>query len=216
MGRLICFLLFLLAALQSAQAQFQWGINAGPNVANRGGASSQANRPLFTTQFAVFARDPLSDRVCLEPSLGYQGKGVKFRNVSTLDDLGNQVGTGDECNLFNYLQFTIPFQWRVNANEDCQLYTGAGVYAAYLLSARSRLRDFHGSEQVDAGPVAIPVDRLRRVDGGLFLSVSALIRERWEIAIASSTGLANSGIRNSTFGNVKNQSLGITLGYLFR
>ena len=212
MGKIFVLVISIFCFLFSADAQFKWGINTGVNLTNRQDPSDHLPKPLVTSQFSIFGLFPVSNLFSFQPSLGYHGKGDKFKNVSFTDNMGNFIGSGNINELFNYLQLNVLAQLRCNRDEDYKLYSSAGPYLAYLINGKSKLKDFHGSSHVPPGSSDINLYYINRFDAGLNLAASLIIKDHWDVSLTSSMGFVNTV--KLVAARPKNMSVGITLGYL--
>ena len=204
-----CFLFF------SAKAQFNWGVNGGANITNRTNFKDLGidEKPLLTLQFSFFGIAPLGKLIAIQPSFGYHGKGNRFKNMLITDNLGNDLGEGDENVLFNYLQLNLPVQLRCNTDDNYKLYAGLGPYLAYLINGRYKVKNFHGSSnQSPRESGDIDLDGINRFDVGLNVGVSVIIQQHWAVSLTSDMGFINT-IKQGSISS-KNISAGVTVGYL--
>ncbi|HET9826043.1 MAG TPA: outer membrane beta-barrel protein [Chitinophagaceae bacterium] len=181
-------LLVFVGYLNSANAQLQWGANAGVNI-SRISVDNNA-KPLLSFQSSAFAMMPASKLLAVQAALGYHRKGYKQSYWLTTDSVRHTFAHYDYIELNNYALL------KCNASDDYRLYAGLGVYLAYLIKAEFR-------------EYRISLDRVHRFDLGANISVQMMIHQRWTIALASDMGGWDPfrGTSNLNF------SAGITMGY---
>ena len=195
----------------SAKGQFKWGVKAGTNLSNRSGFSGTGLQtgPIFTIQSSFLGMIPVGKFLIVQPSIGYYGKGMQFKNMQFIDNLGNDLGKGDENLIFNYIELSIPLQYKIDLNRRDRIFIGAGPYVAYAINGKDKVKAGTFSRSTD-----VDFNYSKRVDAGISFLITAQIKQHWTLSLNYDLGLINI-YKNSSL-KPHNNSAGLVIGYLLK
>jgi Outer membrane protein beta-barrel domain len=225
MNKLLLTLSLTLLTTFSFAQTFDLGIKAGVNL-----STVSFNNPIpnyvvgfqNTTGFQAGVIEDINfQHFTIQPGLFFITKGDKFTDELSITNPGNSYqsynyhNTGSE--KFNYLELPINVLYKVKASPMAKIYAGGGPYIGYGLSGTtssqltgSQTSDYHGS--IDFGTDHTKND-YKLFDYGANLIAGVELKKHYTIDLNYSLGLRN--IVWSSIENVKNRSLGLSVGYLF-
>jgi len=206
-------LVFLIIAT-SATAQTKFGIEAGASLSSRTGYSHLNSAPIITFQSSFFVNQFLSKKILLHAKLGYYAKGGKLTDFLFMDNLGNDMGKGDFKTRFDYIEFALPVLFQLANSSRCKFFLGLGPYLSYAISANNKATHYRSSSGNNAPVLADPnFDFNNRCDAGIKFQLLNITQGNFTGGLNFDLGLTNV-LKNSNQ-QVKNNSFGITLGFLF-
>jgi len=212
---IIALFTFLSFIISPVMGQSLFGIKGGVQLARMTGLSgmddvSQGFLPTMQAKFVGIM--PVGDEVSFTPSLGYSGKGYSWNNVQVVDQYGNNVGEGDVHGLFNYIQLSLPFSFKFLLDRNKDLYFGAGPYAAYAISGKTKVKNV-AVPNSDSHWDLFSGDFYKKFDAGMVLEFTTIINKRLLASVNADIGLAN--INNTNGSKLKQMAVGLSIGYLF-
>ncbi|HYJ37003.1 MAG TPA: outer membrane beta-barrel protein [Chitinophagaceae bacterium] len=191
--------------------QNAFGFRGGAQLSRMSGFEGNPKGFLPTIQGKAIAIVALSETVTLNPSFGYSGKGFKWNDINFTDEYGNPLGEGDIHGLFNYLQLSAPLSYKIAINPNKEFYFGAGPYFAYALSARGKVKHTPLPNAEESWNL-FTGDSYKKTDAGIAIEISTRLRKKYMVTVNLDFGLSDV---NNGPNKIKNQSAGISFGYLF-
>lgn len=132
---------FLAASFVGANAQVQFGVKAGANVANLIGSDADGSKAKFGFNAGAFAEIPVAEKFSVKPELVYSLQGAK----------GEEEGVDGKLNL-SYIN--IPVLAKYNIAEG--FFAETGPQLGILASAKAKVGDHsvdvkEGYKSIDFG-----------------------------------------------------------------
>lgn len=207
--------LFLLPA-KKADAQMgggmsstTFGVKVGPSFSSttsKVDGDKETSDMLVGFEGGVYANIPIAPQFYVQPSLMYEGKGGKNKDV-------------DAQTRLNYLTLPIDFLFKPEMpNGSGAWIIGVGPYLGYGISGKSELTVGEATGSIDpfkendlTGGEAL----LKRFDAGANVQLGYEMASGFNIGLNANLGLidiANNGDSDNSF---KNTNFGVTLGYTF-
>jgi opacity protein-like surface antigen len=115
--------------LATANAQVQFGVKAGANIAGFTGSDASGTSSLVSFNAGGLVKIPISDAFSFQPELVYSGEGAK--STTTDPNTGNNINVSFPLNYLNVpllFKYTRPFG----------LYTEIGPQIGFLMSAHEK------------------------------------------------------------------------------
>jgi hypothetical protein len=187
----------------SSFAQIRFGAKAGVNIANVTVKNDPLNgsyKSLIGFHIGITAEVPLSEKLFFEPALLFSTKGFKFDNPLI-------KGSTNINNLELPLNLTYKFDV-----SSLKLFALAGPYVGLALSGKTKV-DGQDSESIKIGNNK-DEDKYKPLDFGLNLGAGVEIRNI-TIGIQYGFGLASISTTTANDFSMKNNVIGISVGYKF-
>ena len=216
MKRLLSFIIAAILFSTLSYAQKVFGFKGGVQLTKMTGFQEVPKSLLTTLQLKGVAILPLTGAVTINPSLGYSGKGYRWKDLWFEDEngnlTGNPLGTADVIGLFHYAQLTVPLCYKIAPNQNQEYYLGAGPYFSYAVSGKAKIKHISLSGADETWNL-FHSNGYRRTDAGLVVELSGRMKKKYLIALNADIGLAD--VRNGEGSKLKQRAIGISLGYLF-
>ncbi|WP_143308442.1 porin family protein [Chitinophaga vietnamensis] len=226
MKYLVIFVVALLAAA-SVSAQVSLGVKGGYVNSNielnqSGGTGSPKNASALDNWLAgVYFDVPLYKQLYLQPGLNYINKGAKLSGEETAAP--NAFTAGLTKLKLHYLELPVNVVYMIPLGSS-RLALGGGPYAAYCVKGRYDLTVYNSGKQLQTnsrdvdfsstGPnVSSSNFQLQRWDVGVNVMASLELSRYVTIGANYSWGLLD--IDKTSQASMKNQYLGLTLGFIF-
>lgn len=167
----------------------------------------------------VVAEFAFGKNISIRPGINFLQHGFKLKGEINGDSEGGASSAKFEGkNVLNYIQLPVNVVYRIPFAKH-QLQIGAGAYAGYGISGKSKITVTLDGQEMEGGtieenPFKNEGEGLKRSDFG----VSALAGIRFSNGVFANLGyqLGLSGISGDEEGEYKNRGLQLTLGYFFR
>jgi hypothetical protein len=191
MKKVILTAMLALAMVAGANAQFKLGPTVGLNMANLSG-DVDGNSMKMGFKIGAAAEYSFNDNWSIAPELAYSAKGTKY----------DFFGESFNFNL-DYLELPINAMFRTPLADDFNFVAFAGPYLAYALSAKM------DGEKIDLGSGE---EELSPFDFGLNFGIGAEYKSFF-LKAQYQLGLTN--LSNVSEVSMKNNNIGISVGYIF-
>ncbi|TSD66129.1 PorT family protein [Inquilinus sp. KBS0705] len=182
------------------------GVKGGVNFANLSAQSSGGSTTYTTGQLTTFSVGLFADikfaGLSLQPALIYTGKGGQE------DDNNGNVA---QVKLY-YLQVPVNLVYHIPAVIG-NVYLGAGPYAAYGVSGKTKVITSGGSSVSDNVTFGDGIDDIKRTDIGLNGIAGIEFKNNFLIGLNYDLGLTN--ISNDNSVTTKTRVFGISAGFKF-
>lgn len=206
--------LLLLVAVSTAATAFaqtnppvQFGIKIGPNFSSytsKADGDKTTSKMLTSLAGGVYANIPLADEFAFQPSLLYEGKGGKEKDV-------------DIKTTLSYLEIPLDFIFRPSMSDGSRFFVGVGPYVGYGIGGKTKGTVMDVSTSFDpfkedgvGGSAA-----LKRFDAGASVQLGYEFAGGFNIGINSELGLINIANNGDSKNSFRNTSFGVSLGYTF-
>jgi hypothetical protein len=192
----IVFLFLAAMALATANAQIQFGVKGGLNLANvsvsgDNGGNSYSMKPDF--HIGALVSIPAFSTFTIQPELVFSGQGSKVKDNDPADPSGT----------FNFQYLNVPVLLKYNAS--CGFFAETGPQFGILLSANAK----QGGNSVDIKSSLKSSDFDWVFGAGYILPVNVGFDVRYNL------GLQNLESNTSTGGSIKNGVFQIGVFYMF-
>lgn len=208
----IIFMLATLCVASVAFGQTTFGIKAGPDFSSystKSGGSSESSKMIVGVSGGVFLNLPIADEFYIQPSLMYEGKGGKDKDLGTKSRL-------------NYLTLPINLVFRPEMSSgNGSWIIGAGAYLGYGLSGKvtSSASDSTSMFILFSDPFKKddygddPL--LKRFDLGADVQVGYEMFNGFNIRLNGELGLINVLNKGDSDHSFRNISFSVMVGYAF-
>jgi len=222
MNKLLLTLSLVLFTTFSFAQTFNLGVKAGVNLSTTAFSTTYPNYavdPQNRTGFQVGVVEDINfQHFTIQPGLFFITKGGKFTDEYSISDNYQSYSyhtTGTD--KFNYLELPVNVLYKVQASSLAKIYAGGGPYAGYALSG-SVISQLTGSQTTNYNESLAfgsdhTKDEYKLFDYGVNFIAGVEIKKHYTIDLNYSLGLRN--IAWTTEDNIKNRSLGLSVGYLF-
>ncbi len=222
MNKLLLTLSLVLLTTFSFAQTFNLGVKAGVNLSTTAFSTTYANYavdPQNRTGFQVgVIGDIAFQHFIVQPGLFFITKGGKFTDeYSFLGTYQSYSYHTTGTDKFNYLEMPVNLLYKVQVAPATKIYAGGGPYIGYALSG-SVISQETGSQTANYNEsLAFGNDRTKDeykpFDYGINFIAGVEIKKHYTIDLNYSLGLKN--IVWTPEDNIKNRSLGLSIGYLF-
>jgi hypothetical protein len=224
MNKLLLTLTLVLLTTFSFAQTFNYGIKAGLNLSTTAFNVSYPNYvvdPQNKTGFRVgVVGDITFQHFIIQPGLLFITKGYKFSDEFSYSNNYQSYSyhqTGSE--KFNYLELPVNLLYKIQATPTAKIYAGGGPYTGYALSGSttsqttgSQTSDYHGNLTFGNDHTK---DDFKLFDYGVNFIAGIELKKHYTIDLNYSLGLRNIDWTTDDNINIKNRSLGLSVGYLF-
>lgn len=202
------FVTTMLMSSRPANAQIGFGIKAFPNFSNVSskleGAESNASKLLAGGGGGVYVNLPLPGPFYIQPSLFFEQKGSKAKDV-------------DYQTRLNYITLPVDFLFKPDLPVGGSWIIGAGPYVGYGISGK--VSGNVGGGEVSGDPFKAAIEEgealLKRFDAGANLQLGYEMSSGFNIGLYGELGLANFLNHGDSKNYFHNTSFALTLGYTF-
>jgi Outer membrane protein beta-barrel domain len=202
------------ATIALAQS-INFGIKAGGNLSTltESGDPYVTNNKNLTGFHAGVIADIEFQRFSIQPGLFFIAKGATYPG-KVVDNMGHVINENLTIKL-NYLQLPVNLLYKLHAAPGVKAYFGAGPYLGYGLSASAVYPDLNGPiGTYSYRNISFGSAGYKNPDYGINFIAGLELKKRITIDLNYSLGLGNI-LRSSDF-EMKNRSLGLSVGYFFR
>lgn len=207
----------LLGCINTTNAQVNFGVKAGLNLANvfQDPKPDPKTKMLITYQVGGVVDIPVGEMFAVEPGIMLVGKGAR------VDDSGEELGityTSKGKIAPFYLQVPVMFMYKGG-----MFYAGVGPYAGFGLFGKSETKvTVNGSVVTDdnndikfgntADDDISPIDYGAQVEAGVSLPMGLRIGAGYSLGLAD---LVPSDVRDNSDTTVKNGVISVNVAYMF-
>lgn len=204
MKKLLLVSLTLLLAV-STFGQMKFGAKAGLNLANMStDASGVSPKMIVGFNIGGILELSLSDNIAIQPGIFYSAKGSK----SDLD-FGFMTGTGTA--KLSYIEVPINVLYKLGSG-DMKFVPFIGPYLGYGIGGKIKMEAGGQSQEEDVKFGSGDTDDFKALDLGLNVGIGV---EMGNLLISAQYGLGLANINPTSDNTVKNNVIGISVGYLF-
>jgi hypothetical protein len=205
MKKLLLSIAFIAASLGAFAQIPKFGIKGGVNFANvsiSSGGVSVSPGTLTTFSVGAFA-DLKAGAISVQPGLFYTGKGFK---------ISEQISNESAQVSLQYLQVPVNFVYHAPIVVG-NIYFGAGPFAAFGISGKSKTTD-GGSSQEEDITFGDTENDIKRTEFGIQGIAGLQLKGGFLIGLSYDLGLSD--ISNETDGgSIKNKVFGVSVGFTF-
>lgn len=187
---------------QSATLGIKGGVNFAQLYSTFQNTTGSASTGLLTTYtIGAFADVKVSDKISVQPSFNFSGKGGSEKNADSIV----------KAKLF-YLQFPVNAVYHFEIDPG-EIYFGVGPYLGYGLSAKVQIDKGTSSRTVDAG-FGGGESKYQSLDAGFNALLGIKLDNGFLLDVHYDLGLTN--VSNIANNNTTNRVCGVSVGYAFK